>query len=102
MNLCIQVSFNLVLMIFLIEVVDAINMINEFKENLKYVPSKLFFSEVDLETPGLYSINNDRMSDSVSNLEALSEAFVEMENLIKKNLKLSSEKLLKFTDNNPV
>ena len=42
------------------------------------------------------------MSDSVSNFEALCEAFVEMENLIKKNFKLSTEKLMKFTDNNPV
>ena len=57
---------------------------------------------MDLETPGFYNINNDRSSDSVSNLEALCEAFMEMENLIKKNFKLSSEKLLKFTDNNPV
>ena len=38
----------------------------------------------------------------MSNLEALCDAITEMENLIKKNFKLSSEKLLKFTDNNPV
>lgn len=85
-----------------LEVVEAINMINDFKENLKYVPSKLFYREVDLESQGLYSINSDGRNDSVSNLEALCEGFIEMENLIKKNFKLSSEKLLKFTDNNPV
>ena len=42
------------------------------------------------------------MQDSVPSMEALCEAFIEMENLIKKNFKLSSEKLLKFTDSNPV
>lgn len=40
--------------------------------------------------------------DSVSNLEVLVETFSEMENLIKKNFKLSEEKLIKFTDSNPV
>jgi len=57
---------------------------------------------VDLNSPGNYSINFDGNMDSVANLEALCEGFVEMENLIKKNFKLSSEKLLKFTDSNPV
>lgn len=42
------------------------------------------------------------MSDSVSNLEGLCVAFIDMESLIKKNFKLSDEKLMKFTDNNPV
>ena len=81
-------------------------MINDFKEQLHYIPSKLFFSEVDLNTPGIYSITNEQqnnqMQDSVPSMEALCEAFIEMENLIKKNFKLSSEKLLKFTDSNPV
>lgn len=35
-----------------IEVVEAINMINDFKEGLNYVPAKLFYQEVDLETIG--------------------------------------------------
>ncbi len=77
-------------------------MINDFKERLHYVPSKRFYEEVDLESPGYYNITNDRGSESVSNLEAFCDAYMEMENLIKKNFKLSSEKLLKFTDNNPV
>lgn len=77
-------------------------MINDFKEQLHYIPSKLFFNEVDLNTPGIYSINNEMATDSVPNLEALCDAFIEMENLIKKNFKLSSEKLLKFSDSNPV
>ncbi len=66
------------------------------------MPSKLFYKEIDLETPGIYSINNDSIDDSVSNLEALCWGFVDMENLIKKNFKLSMEKLIKFTDNNPI
>ena len=97
MNSCIQVWFNVN---FAIEVVEAINQINDFKESLKYVPSKLFYSEVDLESPGYYSVNGE--GDSVANIEALCDSFSEMENLIKKNFKLSAEKLLKFTDNNPV
>lgn len=80
--------------------VEAINQINDFKESLKYTPSKLFYSEVDLESTGYYSLNSD--GDSVANIEALCDSFSEMENLIKKNFKLSAEKLLKFTDNNPV
>ena len=55
-----------------------------------------------LDTIGTYSINNEQTTDCTSNMESVFEAFVEMENLIKKNFKLSSEKLLKFTDGNPV
>lgn len=98
MNSCIQVIIHISLNC--VEVVEAINQINDFKESLKYVPSKLFYSEVDLESPGYYSVNSE--GDSVSNIEALCDAYSEMENLIKKNFKLSAEKLLKFTDNNPV
>lgn len=50
----------------------------------------------------MYSINNEDSSDSIQNFEAVYEAFVEMESLIKKNFKLSAEKMLKFTDSNPV
>ena len=82
--------------------VEAINLINDQKEQLNYVPSKLFYSEVDLNSQGIYSLNNEQATDSVPNLEALCNSFVEMENLIKKNFKLSSEKLLKFSDSNPV
>lgn len=77
--------------------------ISDFKETYKHVPTKLFYKEVDLDTPGLYSMSNDGAPlDSVLNLEALCGAFLEMENLIKKNFKLSSEKLLAFTESNPV
>jgi hypothetical protein len=40
------------------------NKIGDFKEQLKYVPTKLFFSEVDLDTPGFYTLNSEG-SDSV-------------------------------------
>lgn len=38
------------------EVVELMNMIMNFRENLKYVPSKLFFKEVTLDTPGAYTL----------------------------------------------
>ncbi len=38
---------------------DAINKINDYKEKLNYIPTKLYYQEVDLETPGSYSINNE-------------------------------------------
>ncbi len=88
--------------ISLLEVVEAINMINDYKEQLNFIPTKIFYQEVSLETPGTYSINNEDSSDSIQNFEAVYEAFVEMESLIKKNFKLSAEKMLKFTDSNPV
>ena len=50
----------LLITLCIIEVVEAINMINDFKEQLHYIPSKLFFSEVDLNTPGIYSITNEQ------------------------------------------
>jgi hypothetical protein len=65
------------------------------------VPNKLFYKEIDLETQGYYTYNTD-VSDSVTNIEALCDSFLEMENLVKKNFKLSSEKMMKFSDNNPV
>lgn len=77
------------------------NLITDFKENLHYVPTKMFYKEIDLETPGVYSMNTEGI-DTGSSLEALCEAIIDMENLIKKNLKLSQEKLMKFTDNNPI
>lgn len=38
----------------------------------------------------------------MANLEVLCDNFIEMENLVKKNFKLSEEKIIKFTNNNPV
>ena len=34
-------------------------MITDFKEQMKYVPTKLFFKEVDLEVPGPYTANTE-------------------------------------------
>ena len=85
------------------KVVDAINLINDLKEQLKYVPSRLYYKEIGLDTPGPYSVSADgSSSESVQNLGALCEGFLEMENLIKKNFKLSSEKLTAFTESNPI
>lgn len=41
-------------------------------------------------------------SETIQNLDALTQAFFQMESLIKKNFKLSSEKLMSFIDSNPV
>lgn len=86
-----------------LKVVEAIKHITDLKEQLKYVPSKHFFAEVDLETPGPYTLSTDpNNSETIKDLEALCEGFFEMENLIKKNFKLSTEKLTAFTESNPV
>ena len=41
-------------------------------------------------------------SETIQNLDALMQAFFQMESLIKKNFKLSNEKLMSFIDSNPV
>jgi hypothetical protein len=61
----------------------------------------MFFKELDLETPGWYSVSglsDSSSSDAVQNLEALCQSFFSMENLIKKNFKLSQEKLVAFIE----
>jgi hypothetical protein len=86
------------------QVVEAIRLITDLKEQLKYVPSKQFFQEVDLDTPGPYIASGGTQSpgESVQSLEGLCKSFLEMEHLIKKNFKLSQEKLMAFTESNPV
>ena len=54
-----------------------------------------------MDTVGYYTFGSD-LPDSISNLEVLCDSFIEMENLIKKNFKLAEEKLIKFTENNPI
>ena len=71
------------------------------------MPSRLFFKEVDLESSGPFTITEEEDSsssnnESVQNLEALCEGFIDMENLIKKNFKLSTEKVVAFIESNPV
>ena len=88
-----------------IKIVEAISLIQDLKEEYKQAPTKLFFREVDLETSGWYSVSGQAdasSSDAVQNLEALCQSFFSMENLIKKNFKLSQEKLVAFIDQNPV
>lgn len=89
------------------KVVEAVHRITDFKEQLKYVPTRLFFRELDLDTPGPFSPGAADESaggaaDLARNLEAVCEGFFQMESLIKKNFRLSSEKLLAFTESNPV
>jgi hypothetical protein len=88
------------------KVVEAIHRITDYKEQLKYVPTKLFFKEIDLETAGPFTFNggveSSGVADLARNLEAVCEGYFQMESLIKKNFKLSSEKLLAFTESNPV
>lgn len=57
------------------KVVEAINLINDLKEQLKYIPARLYYTEVDLETAGPYSIGDTKGNESIQNLEALCEAF---------------------------
>lgn len=73
------------------------------KESLGYIPSKIPFVEVDSKTPGMYSIDDDGGSNELlHNLEALTQSFIDMENIIKKNFKLTQEKREKFISDNPV
>jgi hypothetical protein len=46
------------------KVVQAINYITDLKEQLHYVPSRIFFQEVDLETPGPYTLNGGSSGQS--------------------------------------
>lgn len=50
----------------------------------------------------IYRLVSDSSNEMLLNLEALSQAFVDMENIIKKNFKLTSEKKDKFIQDNPV
>lgn len=40
----------LIILMFDLEVVEAINLINDYKEQLNYIPTKIFYQEVSLET----------------------------------------------------
>lgn len=84
------------------KVVEVLDKITAFRDTYKYVATKPAFSEVDLDTPGQFSLGFEGPSESVQNLDAVSQAMIEMENLIKKNFKLSQEKLDKFAENNMV
>lgn len=48
------------------KVVEAINQITDLKEQLRYVPSKIFYKEVDLETPGPYTMSSSSDQSSMN------------------------------------
>lgn len=61
-------------------------MINDFKENQGYVPTKLQYDEVSAESPGFYGTEgNGRNESSVHVLETWCTNVLDMENVIKKN-----------------
>ena len=75
------------------KVVECINQINEFQEKLNYKPTKLEFQEVHLEMPGYFSFQENAHCESTDTLDACIFAFLDMENLIKKNFMMKAEKL---------
>jgi len=85
------------------KVVDCIEQINRYQEELNYMPTKLEFEDVDLEKPGYFSFDQSvgASADSTDTLDATIQSFIEMENLIKKNFMMAPEKLLTFANNNP-
>ena len=59
------------------------------------MPTKLEFQEVLLETPGYFSFSETQGDncESTITMDAMVENFIDMENLIQKNLLSPSEKL---------
>lgn len=78
-------------------------MYNEYKETLKYIPTRLQYQEVNLESPGFFSFENQNdQAESSDVLNSLINHFVDMESLIKKNFMMASEKIFDYLDSNPV
>lgn len=81
-------------------------MIDNYKDQLNYVPSKINYTDIQMASDGIYSLAQKEEgagnSEAMDNLHALAEAVIDMENIIKNNFKLSEEKRTKFVDNNPV
>ena len=87
------------------KVVECIEQINEYQETLNYKPTKLQFKEVTIETPGYFNHSESEKSDmceSTLTADAMIENYVDMENLIKKNFMMQSDKKEQFAVNNPV
>ena len=87
------------------KVVEIINQMDELEKVMGIIPTKLILEEVKLDSVGVYSISSEgdkKYSESIENLHALTVSFFEMENLIKKNFKLSTDKREKLTEDNPV
>ena len=84
-------------------VLDTINMYNNYKETLKYIPTRLQFQEVNLDSPGFFSFDNQSdQAESSDVLNSLINHFIDMESLIKKNFLMASEKIFDYLDSNPV
>jgi hypothetical protein len=77
---------------------------NELEEKYSYCPTKLEYEQTDFESPGSYHMGTGfrGVTENIAYLEAASLAFNDMERLIKKNFKLSQEKVDKFNDQNPI
>lgn len=61
------------------------------------------FEEVGLDSSGYFSFEGSGTEcESTVTLDAMIGNFVDMENLIKKNFMMKSEKLSKFSDSNPI
>lgn len=88
------------------KVVEVMGMIDNYKDQLNYVPSKINYTDIQMASDGIYSLAQKEEgagnSEAMDNLHALAEAVIDMENIIKNNFKLSEEKRTKFVDNNPV
>ena len=87
------------------KVVEIINQMDELEKNMGIIPTKLILEEVKFDSQGVYTITSDgdrKYSESIENLHALTVSFFEMENIIKKNFKLSTDKREKLTEDNPV
>ena len=76
------------------KVVECIHKINDFQEKLGYKPTRLLFEEVGLDTKGYFSFDGAGTEcESTVTLDAMINNQVDMENLIKKNFMMKSEKL---------
>lgn len=75
------------------DIVKMIEQVNKFKETLGYIPTKMSYKEVNLETAGIYmkagEENHSSTSEMLNTLHALTESFIDMEGLIKNCFALS-------------
>lgn len=86
------------------KVVECITQINDYQETLTFMPTKLEFKEISLETPGYFSSNEiqGENCESTYTLEATIDHINDMESLIKKNFLTPVDKIQEMYDANPV
>jgi hypothetical protein len=84
------------------KVVECITQINEFQENLSFMPTRLQFSKVSLEISGYFSSSETEQCDSTYTLDAMIEHINDMESLIKKNFLTPKDKIQEMYEANPV